>query len=72
MEFNGQYLTYEEYRYLGGTLPLMSFNLLELEARKEIDKYTFGRLTELETQKQEVKTCVYNLISLLKINIPLR
>lgn len=66
MEFSGQYLTHEEYRGLGGTLDLMPFNLLELEARKQIDKYTFGRLKNLETQKNEVKLCMFNLITALK------
>ena len=50
MEIEGQYLTYEEYKSLGGTLDLMPFNLLEFEARKEIDKRTFGRLVNLEKQ----------------------
>ena len=66
MEFSGQYLTYDEYKGLGGTLDLMPFNLLELEARKQLDKYTFGRLVNLETQKEEVKMCIYKLVSLLK------
>ena len=64
MEFSGQYLTYEEYKGLGGTLSQMSFNILEFEARKTIDKYTFGRLKQLENQIQEVKLCVYDLIKL--------
>lgn len=63
MEFSGQYLTYEEYKGLGGTLDLMPFNILEFEVRKQIDKYTFGRLKNLEKQVQEVKMCVYDLIS---------
>ena len=66
MEFSGQYLNYEEYRSLGGTLDLAPFNLLEFEARKEIDKYTFGRLMNLENQKNEVKLCIYNLINTLE------
>ena len=66
MEFSGQYLNYEEYNSLGGTLDLAPFNLLEFEARKEIDKYTFGRLINLEEQKDEVKLCVYNLINTLE------
>lgn len=64
MEFNGQYLTYAEYTGLGGTLDQTSFKLLEFEARQIIDKYTFGRLKELDTQNQEVKLCVYKLIDL--------
>ena len=63
MEFEGQYLTYDEYEELGGDLPEMPFNLLEFEARQEIDKYTFGRLKELATQVNDVKICVYKIIS---------
>ena len=55
MEINGQYLTYEEYKALEGTLDQTPFNLLEFEARQNVDKYTFGRLKELEEQNQEVK-----------------
>ena len=65
MEFNGQYLTYEEYLALGGTLDLMPFNLLETEARSEIDKRTFGRLVNLESQNENVKLCMFQLINLL-------
>lgn len=64
MEFKGQYLTYEEYKSLGGLLDLTPFNLSEMKARKIIDKYTQGRLIDLETQVQEVKLCVYDLINL--------
>ena len=65
MTINGQYLTYVEYKELGGTLDEPSFKLLEFEARQIIDKYTFGRLKELITQNQEVKLCDYKLISTL-------
>lgn len=65
MEINGQYLTFDEYKVLGGTLDKMPFLKLEFEARKEIDKNTFGRLKGLKEQKQEVKLCIYELISLL-------
>ena len=42
MEFEGQYLTYEDYKALGGTLnDQMPFNLLEFESRKQIDKRRF-------------------------------
>lgn len=66
MEYSGQYLTYEEYRALGGTLDLMPFNVLEYEARKQIDKYTFGRLQNLDKQEQETKMCIQKLISTLE------
>ena len=69
MEFSGQYLTYEEYRKLGGTLEQTPFNLLEYDARKEINRETLGRLIETETIMQEVKVCVWELINLqLSIN----
>lgn len=67
MEFNGQYLTYTEYKELGGAIPdEMPFNLLEFNARKCIDKYTFGRLINLTSQVQEVKLCVFELIEKLQ------
>ena len=64
MEFSGQYLTYNEYRTLGGTLDLTPFNLLEYEARKEIDRETLGRLINLKEQSQDTKMCMYQLINL--------
>ena len=65
MEFSGQYLTYEDYKELGGTFDLMPFNLLEFEARKKIDIKTFGRLKNINYNDlpQEVKICEYNLIN---------
>ena len=65
MDFSGQYLTYDEYIVLGGTLDQTPFNLLEYEARKEIDKETFGRLINLEKQSKNTKICVFQLINLL-------
>ena len=41
--FSGQYLTYLEYQSLGGTLEETPFNLLEYEARKQIDLRTQRR-----------------------------
>ena len=63
MEFEGQYLTYEEYIGLGGELDLMPFNLLEFEARRQIDIRTFNRLKDGENIPQEVKLCEYALIN---------
>lgn len=65
MEFKGQYLTYQEYKDLGGTLDEMPFNLLEFNARKKIDERTFGRLVDKGQEYQEVKLCVYNMITIL-------
>ena len=62
MEFNGQYLTYQEYLALGGTLDEMPFNLLEFDARKKIDEKTFERLVDKGQEYKEVKLCIYNMI----------
>ena len=65
MEFEGQYLTYQEFKALGGTLDEMPFNLLEYNARMKIDERTFGRLVEKGQEYQEVKLCVHNMITTL-------
>lgn len=65
MEFEGQYLTYQEYKALGGTLDEMPFNLLEFNARMKIDERTFGRLVDKGKEYKEVKLCVYNMITTL-------
>ena len=65
MEFNNKYLSYEEYKSLGGTLGEMPFNLLEYNARKEIDSRTQNRLQGIGNNYNEVKLCVYNLITTL-------
>ena len=69
MEFSEQYLTYEEYKGLGGTIDLTPFNLLEFEARKKIDIRTQDRLKGFESEEipQEVKLCVYALINSIEI-----
>lgn len=63
MEFNNQYLTYEEYKSLGGTLGEMPFNILELKARQIINERTQNRLKNVETILLEVKICMYHLIN---------
>lgn len=66
--FGSKYLTYEEYTSLGGLQTETSFNLLEFEARVKIDKATFGRLKDLTEIDDEVKNCVFKLISILDEN----
>ena len=64
MTFEGQYLTYAEYQALGGSaIGEMPFNLLEFEARRQIDTRTFNRLKNIDNIPQEVKLCEYNLIN---------
>ena len=59
MEFTKQYLTYEEYQDLGDNLEETPFDILEKKTQKNIDKYTFGRLKDLEEQINEVKICEF-------------
>ena len=66
MEFSGQYLTYEEYQGLGGTLEETPFNLLEFEARRQIDSRTQNRLRQVENIPQEVKICEFRLINVVE------
>jgi hypothetical protein len=65
MEFKGQYLTYEEYKALGGTLDLTPFNLLEFESRRKIDIRTQNRLVDCKEIPQAVKLCIYKMINSL-------
>lgn len=66
---NEKYLSYEEYKALGGILDLTPFKLLEFEARRKIDLRTDNRLVNLEINDipSEVKLCIYKMIdSVLK------
>ena len=70
MTFEGQYLTRAEYIALGGSaMDEMPFNLLEFEARKQIDLNTQNRLVNQTTIPNEVKICVYNLINTIQLYI---
>lgn len=64
MELNEKYLSYEEYKALGGILDLTPFKLLEFEARRKIDLRTDNRLVNLEINDvpDEVKLCIYKMI----------
>lgn len=66
MEFKGQYLSYDEYHELKGTLDQVPFNLLEYNARKIIDERTQARLNVLDKFPFEVKMCVFKIISILQ------
>ena len=63
MTFEGQYLTYAEFQELGGSaIGLMPFNVLEFEARKQIDAKTLNRLSKVKTIPNEVKLCIFHII----------
>lgn len=69
MTFEGQYLTYTEYLALGGsTIGQMPFNILEFEARKQIDQRTQLRLKNIDNEQipSEVKMCDYHLIEKIR------
>lgn len=67
MEFENQYLTYNEYQELGGTLQELPFNLIEYECRKIIDERTLKRLKYcIDNEKpipDEVKLCEFKMIN---------
>ena len=65
MEDSEKYLTYQEYRSMGGTLDLMPFNLLEFEAKRKIDERTQDRLKNVDSLPLEVKMCMLRLIGLM-------
>lgn len=65
MKFDGQYLTYTEYKALGGSLDMTPFNLLEFEARRKIDERTLNRIKGIEEIPQEIKMCMFALINSL-------
>lgn len=66
MDFQNRYLTYEEYKELGGNLPQMPFNLLEYQAEKKIDMQTFKRFRNITNYPLELKMCINTLITELK------
>ena len=66
MEFTNQYLSYEEYVELGGTLEEVPFNELEFECRRIIDSRTQNRLKNAEEIPQEVKLLENKMINTLQ------
>lgn len=67
MEDSEKYLTYQQYRAMGGTLDLMPFNLLEFEARKRIDERTQCRLKNVTEIPVEVRMCMLKLVDLISM-----
>lgn len=63
MNIKGQYLKYQEYKELGGTLELTPFNVLEFEARRRIDEVTHNRLVGGKDIPQEIKMCEFSIIN---------
>ena len=66
MDFGTKYLTYEEYLELGGTIKSVSpFELLEFNARNEVDLRTHNRIVGQEVIPTKVKMCMFQLIELI-------
>ena len=61
-----QYITYDKYIELGGTLDESTFNELEFEARAFVNWVTFNRLQNDNTLPEAVTMCMYRLIQLLQ------
>lgn len=62
MDFSEQYLTYDEYVLMGGTLDKMPFDIYEIQARTNIDRQTQRRLKDITKIPMEVKVCIFNII----------
>ena len=56
------YLTYDEYKSMGGTAEEPAFTRLCTAACGRIDRLTHGRVRDLEQVPQEVKAAVFELI----------
>lgn len=57
------YLSYEEYKDMGGSMSEAAFNSLEYKARKRIDCATQNRLIEDGPVRESVKRLMYELIN---------
>ena len=66
MDFTNQYLSYEEYMELGGTLDEVPFNELEFECRRIIDSRTQNRLKNADEIPEEVKMLENKMIQTLQ------
>lgn len=58
------YLTYEEFKAMGGAGDLPTFLRNEFKARKQIDYYTANRVSEMREVPFAVKACMFELIRL--------
>ena len=66
MDFTNQYLSYQEYIELGGTLEEVPFNELEYECERIIDSRTQNRLKKADEIPQEVKMLEYKMLENLQ------
>lgn len=64
-----QYLTYEEYISVGGTLEMTAFDRNIDRAFGKIDNATFGRLKKMTEIPRQVKACCRELVEYLANNV---
>lgn len=65
MDSYKSYLTYEDYKELGGTLPLDAFSKLERKAQRWLDSFTFNRIKCLTHIPDEVREVLAEFINRL-------
>jgi hypothetical protein len=61
-----KYLTFNEYKQLGGNLDETAYSLLEFEIEKEINKRTQNRLVKLTNYPFDLKMCVLKMIDVFE------
>lgn len=59
------YLTYDDYISMGGTLADAEFNRFEFRAEHLIDNATQGRLKSADTISEAVKRCMFELVTFI-------
>ena len=60
---HAHYLTYDEYKEMGGAVPQTEFIQLEFKARKRIDYLTDSRVKDMANIPEAVKMCMMSLIT---------
>jgi hypothetical protein len=64
-----QYLTYEQYKSMGGTLDSTAFNRNIDRACAIVDNHTKGRFREMRDLPQEAKLCLRDLVEYVAENV---
>lgn len=59
-----EYMDYTDHTEYGGTASEADFNLLELRARKRIDRLTASRVQKMKKVPEAVKLCALSLIEI--------